>query len=67
MILMKNAYGMKTNWIYYKLLRNIATSIEQIESETTIYESEEKFRLLANNIPGTVYLTQDAKIHQNIS
>jgi PAS domain S-box-containing protein len=48
--------------ILQTLARNIATSIEQIESETTIYESEEKFRLLANNIPGTVYLTQnDAK------
>jgi PAS domain-containing protein len=47
--------------ILQTLARNIATSIE-IESETTIYESEEKFRLLANNIPGTVYLTQnDAK------
>jgi hypothetical protein len=31
--------------------------IERIANETAINESEEKFRLLANNIPGTVYLS----------
>jgi len=39
------------------LARNIASSIERITNENAIYESEEKFRLLANNIPGTVYLS----------
>nr|WP_309759535.1 PAS domain S-box protein [Flavobacterium sp.] len=39
------------------LARNIASSIERIANETAINESEEKFRLLANNIPGTVYLS----------
>jgi PAS domain S-box-containing protein len=39
------------------LARNIASSIERITNETAIYESEEKFRSLANNIPGTVYLS----------
>lgn len=41
------------------LARNIATSIDRIATETAIYESEEKFRLLANNIPGTIYLSQN--------
>lgn len=40
------------------LTRNIASSVERITTETSIYESEEKFRLLANNIPGTVYLSK---------
>ena len=43
--------------ILQTLARNIASSIERITTETAIYESEEKFRLLANNIPGTVYLS----------
>ena len=44
--------------ILQTLARNIASSIERISNETAIYESEEKFRLLANNIPGTVYLSR---------
>lgn len=43
--------------ILQTLAGNIASSIEHIKNETAIYESEEKFRLLANNIPGTVYLS----------
>ena len=43
--------------ILQTLARNIASSIERITNETAINESEEKFRLLANNIPGTVYLS----------
>lgn len=43
--------------ILQTLARNIAASIERITNETAIHESEEKFRLLANNIPGTVYLS----------
>ena len=45
--------------ILQTLCRNIAATIERIDSETSIYESEEKFRLLANNIPGTVYLSEN--------
>jgi PAS domain S-box-containing protein len=44
--------------ILQTLAVNIAASIERIINETAIYESEEKFRLLANNIPGTVYLSK---------
>ncbi|MFV5696355.1 PAS domain S-box protein [Flavobacterium sp. LB3P122] len=44
--------------ILQTLARNIAASIERITNEAVIYESEEKFRLLANNIPGTVYLSK---------
>lgn len=43
--------------ILQTLASNISSSIESIQNETAIYESEEKFRLLANNIPGTVYLS----------
>ena len=43
--------------ILQTLARNIASSIERIITEAAIYESEEKFRLLANNIPGSVYLS----------
>ncbi|PIF62413.1 PAS domain S-box-containing protein [Flavobacterium sp. 11] len=43
--------------ILQTLASNIASSIERLANETAINESEEKFRLLANNIPGTVYLS----------
>lgn len=45
--------------ILQTLARNVASSIERIAGETAIYESEEKFRLLANNIPGAVYLSDN--------
>ncbi|WP_165688811.1 PAS domain S-box protein, partial [Flavobacterium sp. A45] len=35
------------------LVKNISSSIERNINETIIEESEERFRLLANNIPGT--------------
>ncbi|WP_243694671.1 PAS domain S-box protein [Flavobacterium psychrotolerans] len=44
--------------ILQTLAINVATSMERISNEATIYESEEKFRLLANNIPGTVHLSK---------
>lgn len=44
--------------ILQTLSANIASSIDRINNETAIQESEEKFRLLANNIPGTVYLSK---------
>ncbi|MCG9792673.1 PAS domain S-box protein [Flavobacterium algicola] len=57
------------NNILQTLARNISTAIERIETETAIQESEEKFRLLANNIPGTVYLAKNdpgfSKIYLN--
>ena len=37
---------------------NIASTIERIENQKAIKESEEKFKLLANNIPATVYLVK---------
>lgn len=45
--------------ILQTLTMNIGSSIERIETEKAINESEEKFRLLANNIPGTVYLSEN--------
>ncbi len=39
------------------LVKNISSSIERNINESMIEESEERFRLLANNIPGTVYLS----------
>lgn len=45
--------------ILQTLTMNIGSSIERIENENAVNESEEKFRLLANNIPGTVYLSEN--------
>jgi PAS domain S-box-containing protein len=39
------------------LVKNISASIERNINEAIIEESEERFRLLANNIPGTVFLS----------
>ncbi len=44
--------------ILQTLAGNIAASLERIANEAEIQQSEEKFRLLANNIPGTVYLSK---------
>ncbi|RTY92435.1 PAS domain S-box protein [Flavobacterium sp. GT3R68] len=44
--------------ILQTLANNITVTIERINNENTIKESEEKFRLLANNIPATVYLVK---------
>jgi PAS domain S-box-containing protein len=40
------------------LTNNISSAIERNLNESIIHESEEKFRLIANNIPGTVYLSK---------
>ena len=47
--------------ILQTLANNISAVIERKINENTIYESEEKFKLLANNIPGTVYLYENDK------
>lgn len=52
--------------ILQTLTMNIGSSIERIENEITINESEEKFRLLANNIPGTVYLSENDEDYTKI-
>ena len=40
------------------LTNNIASAIERNINEAIIQESEDKFRLLANNIPGTVHMSK---------
>lgn len=40
------------------LANNISSVIERTTNERLVYESEERFRLLADNIPGTVYLSK---------
>ncbi|WP_136669357.1 PAS domain S-box protein [Flavobacterium sp. H122] len=45
--------------ILQTLTNNISATIDRIENEKTIKESEEKFKLLANNIPATVYLVKN--------
>lgn len=40
------------------LTNNISSAFERNINEKIIYDSEEKFRLLADNIPGTVYLSR---------
>ncbi|KDN53775.1 PAS domain S-box protein [Flavobacterium seoulense] len=52
--------------ILQTLTMNIGTSIERIENEIAVNESEEKFRLLANNIPGTVYLSENDEDYTKI-
>lgn len=40
------------------LANNISTTLIRLKNEKTVEESEEKFRLLANNIPAAVYLVK---------
>ena len=55
--------------ILLTLTSNISATIERIENENAIKESEEKFKLLADNIPGAVYLvkknTEKTKVFLN--
>jgi PAS domain S-box-containing protein len=44
--------------ILQTLSNNISFAIDRNINENIISESEERFRLIANNIPGTVYLTK---------
>ena len=44
--------------ILQSLANNISSTLERNKNETILYESEEKFKLIANNIPGTVYLSK---------
>lgn len=44
--------------ILQSLANNISSAFERNINEAIIKESEEKFRLLANNIPGTVHLSR---------
>ncbi|PBJ14300.1 PAS domain S-box protein [Flavobacterium sp. ACN6] len=44
--------------IFQVLANNISSALERNRNETKILESEEKFKLIANNIPGTVYLSK---------
>jgi len=43
--------------ILQTLANNISSVLERNKNETILYESQEKFRLLTENIPGTVYLS----------
>jgi PAS domain S-box-containing protein len=52
--------------ILQTLAKNVASTLERMASENAIYESEEKFRLLANNIPGTVYLAENDENYSKI-
>jgi len=45
-------------YIFQVLANNISSALERNQKETKIIESEEKFKLIANNIPGTVYLSK---------
>jgi PAS domain S-box-containing protein len=54
------------NSILQLLVKNISSSIERNINESIIEESEERFRLLANNIPGTVYLSNYDKKYTKI-
>ncbi|NWL00773.1 histidine kinase [Flavobacterium collinsii] len=45
-------------YIFQVLANNISSALERNRNENKIIESEEKFKLIANNIPGTVYLSK---------
>lgn len=45
-------------YILQSLANNISSTLERNRNETRIHQSEEKFKLIANNIPGTVYLSK---------
>ncbi|OYQ43545.1 PAS domain S-box protein [Flavobacterium aurantiibacter] len=46
--------------IFQTLANNISNALERYEAERLIYESEEKFKLLATNMPGTIYLARNS-------
>jgi PAS domain S-box-containing protein len=48
------------------LSKNISYAIERNINETIIQENEEKFRLLADNIPGVVYLSKNDEYFSKI-
>lgn len=52
------------------LANNFATVIEKKITDQIIFETEEKFKLIANNIPGTVYLSkfdeEATKVYLNV-
>lgn len=41
------------------LTNNISSALERNENEKILFDSEQRFRLLADNIPGTVYLSKN--------
>lgn len=45
-------------YIFQTLANNISSALERNGNYAKILESEEKFKLIANNIPGTVYLSK---------
>jgi len=45
--------------ILQTLINYISSSLERMQNEAIIHESQERFRLLAENIPGTVYLSNN--------
>ncbi|RAR49040.1 PAS domain S-box protein [Flavobacterium lacus] len=55
--------------ILQSLMNTISSAIDRNLNESIIYNSEERFRLLADNIPGTIYLskydTKFTKIYLN--
>jgi PAS domain S-box-containing protein len=44
--------------ILQMLASTISSTMERMQNEINLRESEDKFKLLANNIPGTVYLSK---------
>ncbi|TDD96022.1 PAS domain S-box protein [Flavobacterium cellulosilyticum] len=46
-------------YILQMLANNITSALEKNRNESILFESQEKFRLLTDNIPGTVYLSNN--------
>ena len=52
--------------IIQTLVNNISYALERNRNESILHESEEKFKLIANNIPGTVYLSRFDKFSTKV-
>lgn len=55
---MERKWSLEEMSILRTLANNISNTIARINNERTIQENEEKFKLLANNIPAGVYLVK---------
>lgn len=51
-------WSKEESFILKTLASNISYALERDKNEKLIHKSEEKFKLIANNIPGTVYLSK---------
>jgi PAS domain S-box-containing protein len=59
-------WSKEESFILKTLASNISYALERDKNEKLIHKSEEKFKLIANNIPGTVYLSKFDKFSSKV-